>query len=450
MFGLAAIPVMLSVGAAVDYSFANRTKAVLDGIADATSLSAVGQSALAISAKTEQKDAVKFFKAQAASLKRGSLGTVKVKVTDNSSGRTAVVTYTASVPTAFMGIIGYNNIDISGSSTAASAIPTYIDFYLLLDNTPSMGVGATPADVATMVANTPDQCAFACHEMDISPNDYYGLAKKLGVTTRIDVVRSATQQLMDTANVTQTVPNQFRAAIYTFGASAASAGLTKIFPLSSSLSSAKTAAANIDLMTVPYQNYASDTDTDFDTVLPAIDSLIASPGDGYVAVVAAENTIFRVRWRGRRQHRRLFAADQRGQGPADRAELYALPGAAQCVVVHGHESARHQDRRALHHLFGAADQRLVHELDRPVQQRALWPVDQQPDRQEHGELRVAGLLFRGQPDRRDFAGDDRAVPESGDGGAHHALAVGKSGRNAALEQVRAAGCALRHVPACAR
>jgi Flp pilus assembly protein TadG len=280
MFGLAAIPVMLSVGAAVDYSFANRTKAVLDGIADATSLSAVDQSALAKSAKTEQKDAVKFFKAQAASLKRGSLGAVKVKVTDGSSGRTAVVTYTASVPTAFMGIIGYNNIDISGSSTAASAIPTYIDFYLLLDNTPSMGVGATPADVATMVANTPDQCAFACHELDISPNDYYGLAKKLGVTTRIDVVRSATQQLMDTANGTQTVPNQFRAAIYTFGASAASAGLTKIFPLSSSLSSAKTAAANIDLMTVPYQNYASDTDTDFDSVLPAIDSLIASPGDG--------------------------------------------------------------------------------------------------------------------------------------------------------------------------
>ena len=193
MFGLAAIPVMLSVGAAVDYTFANRTKAVLDGIADATSLSAVGQSALAISAKTEQKGAVKFFKAQAASLKRGSLGTVKVKVTDNSSGRTAVVTYTASVPTAFMGIIGYNNIDISGSSTAASAIPSYIDFYLLLDNTPSMGVGATPADVATMVANTPDRCAFACHELDISPNDYYGLAKRLGVTTRIDVVRSATQ-----------------------------------------------------------------------------------------------------------------------------------------------------------------------------------------------------------------------------------------------------------------
>ena len=143
-----------------------------------------------------------------------------------------------------------------------------------------MGVGATPADVATMVANTPDQCAFACHQLDVSPNDYYGLAKKLGVTTRIDVVRSATQQLMETANTMQVVPNQFRTAIYTFGVSAAGAGLTQIFPLSSSLSSAKAAAANIDLMTVPYQNYASDTDTNFDNVLPAINNIIAAPGDG--------------------------------------------------------------------------------------------------------------------------------------------------------------------------
>lgn len=69
-------------------------------------------------------------------------------------------------------------------------------------------------------------------------------------------------------------------AIYTFGLSARNAGLTKIFNLSSSLSSAKTAAANIDLMTVPYQNYASDTDTNFDDVFPDINNEISTPGDG--------------------------------------------------------------------------------------------------------------------------------------------------------------------------
>ena len=45
------------------------------------------------------------------------------------------------------------------------------------------------------------------------------LAKSLGVTTRIDVLRSATQQLMDTAASTQTYSSQFRMALYDFGGS---------------------------------------------------------------------------------------------------------------------------------------------------------------------------------------------------------------------------------------
>ena len=75
-----------------------------------------------------------------------------------------------------------------------------------------------------MVANTPDKCGFACHELNAAPNDYYGLAKKLGVQMRIDVVRQATQKLMDTAADTATVPSQFRAAIYTFGTSCTALG----------------------------------------------------------------------------------------------------------------------------------------------------------------------------------------------------------------------------------
>ena len=68
-------------------------------------------------------------------------------------------------------------------------MPQYIDFYLLLDNSPSMGVGATPTDVSKMVNNTSDKCAFACHDLNDN-NNYYKLAKTLGVTTRIDVLRT--------------------------------------------------------------------------------------------------------------------------------------------------------------------------------------------------------------------------------------------------------------------
>jgi hypothetical protein len=53
-----------------------------------------------------------------------------------------------------------------------------------------------------------------------------------------------------------------------------------ITPLTSSLSTAKTQAANIDLMPVPYQGYQNDQLTDFGTVMPVIDSKISSAGTG--------------------------------------------------------------------------------------------------------------------------------------------------------------------------
>ncbi len=65
-------------------------------------------------------------------------------------------------------------------------------------------------------------------------------------------------------------------AIYDFGASSKTIGLRALFSLSSSLSSAKTAAANIDLMGVYGNNdaYTGDKDTQFSTILPAITKII--------------------------------------------------------------------------------------------------------------------------------------------------------------------------------
>jgi hypothetical protein len=192
---------------------------------------------------------------------------------------TSKVQFSATVPMMFLGVIGKTSVTVTGSSTATTSMPLYIDFYLLMDNSPSMGVGATPADVSKMVNNTSDKCAFACHDLN-NKNNYYKLAKTLGVTTRIDVLRSATEQLMDTAAATQTYSSQFRMAIYDFGASAGSAGLRALFSLSSSLSSAKSAAGNIDLMTVKGQNENNDQDTQFTNIMPAINSVISAPGAG--------------------------------------------------------------------------------------------------------------------------------------------------------------------------
>jgi hypothetical protein len=86
---------------------------------------------------------------------------------------TATVSFTAKVPTYFMGVMGFSNTNISGSSTASYTMPTYINFYLMLDVSGSMSFPSTQAEQARLMAVNPDNlqgspgypqgCQFACH-----------------------------------------------------------------------------------------------------------------------------------------------------------------------------------------------------------------------------------------------------------------------------------------------
>ena len=289
IFTLALVPILSSIGCAVDYTRATQLRSKLQAAIDAASVGSVGKKSPAYIAAGSMSsdgpipagviDATNIFDGNMSGVAGYTLNNMTPVVTKTASVITSTVTFSANVPTMFLGVMGKSTMTVTGSSTSVTSMPLYIDFYLLMDNSPSMGVGATPADVTKMVNNTPDKCAFACHDLNNS-NNYYNLAKSLGVTTRIDVLRTATQQLMDTASATQTYSNQFRMAIYDFGASAGSAGLRALFSLSSSLSNAKTAAGNIDLMTVNGQNQNSDQDTQYTNIFPAMNSAITAPGAG--------------------------------------------------------------------------------------------------------------------------------------------------------------------------
>lgn len=279
-FGLAVVPMVGLLGAAVDYSWVKGQNARLNAVADSAALTAVGVQARTLTAKDAQDRATKTFVANLSDDPSLTVNSYSVDVKDVGIERSVTVKYSATYKTSFMRLYGYGTLEISGVASARGPLAPYIDFYVMLDNTPSMGLGATTADIDTLVANTSDKCAFACHQMDMPGSDYYALAKKLKVQTRIDVVRSATQSLMDTAQSTQIRTSQFRMAIYSFGDKAESAGLKNIFSLSSNLSSAKSAANTLDLMTIPYSNYRGDTQTDFDTAFGKMNGEISTPGDG--------------------------------------------------------------------------------------------------------------------------------------------------------------------------
>ncbi|MGO4716656.1 TadE/TadG family type IV pilus assembly protein [Bradyrhizobium sp. 2TAF24] len=286
LFGIAIIPVLGCVGAAIDYSLYNQRRAKITTALDAAVLMATSKTEASLPADIVKVHATNMLNAQLATY-GVTVDSSNFDIKDNASGRIVTGTASGVMQTNFMQIMGVSSMTVNGSATAQVGLPPYIDFYLLLDNSPSMGVAATQKDIDMMVSATPDQCAFACHNIykssnhsKLDNNTYYNIAKTAGVTMRIDVVRQATQNLMDTATATATLPNQFRMAIYTLGASCSSTSLTTIAPLTSNLVSAKTAANGIDLMTIPWQGYNNDQCTDFDGVFSALNGAIPTSGTG--------------------------------------------------------------------------------------------------------------------------------------------------------------------------
>ena len=155
--GLTSIPMIFAVGAGVDYSTANMVKSKLDAAADAAALSAVDHSAITGTAANAQTTATTVFNSEAATMNNVTLGNVNVTVTDSATGRTAVVSYTATKTNAFMGLFGIPTTTISGQAQSAAGLSVNINFYLLLDNSPSMNIAATSAGIQKMVANTQAQ-----------------------------------------------------------------------------------------------------------------------------------------------------------------------------------------------------------------------------------------------------------------------------------------------------
>lgn len=289
MTALIIVPLLGTVGVSLDVQHALNARNELLNAADAAAIGAIATSSpgvkAAMSSANEGKitiadeDARKLFMAQVPAELQDMVTGVQIDISKVGRDLSANVSFTANVPTTLLQVLRKNQISVSGTSVAKNSLGSYIDFYMLLDNTPSMGVGATYADIDKLERNTGDSCAFACHDLS-NANNYYNLAKKLNVSMRIDLVRQATQQLTYKAADSMVVANQYRMGVYTFGAAATDARLTTISAPNGNMQQVRTYANAIDLMTIPYQNYNKDQLTDFDAALTSMKSIIGTSGSG--------------------------------------------------------------------------------------------------------------------------------------------------------------------------
>lgn len=211
---LCMIPLMLSVGMGIDYTLQKRSQDQLAGIADAAVLVAVTPTMMAETKAQAQTAAQNFWNAQSATVSNvaGVTGTVTVTEPASASGtaitRTATITWTGTSANNFAGLTGLPTSPLKGSSSAVSSRAPVVNFYLMVDTSPSMGIVTTDSVAAMMKAtksyeDSPNGCAFACHQSDPSGDglsqDLYSVARSLGLNLRIDLVNYAVSNLMSTA-----------------------------------------------------------------------------------------------------------------------------------------------------------------------------------------------------------------------------------------------------------
>jgi Flp pilus assembly protein TadG len=289
---------IFALGIGIDYTFARQRQDQINGFADSAVLAAVSPNMMTQTPATAQAVATNMFEAQLRQLSNVgyNTGNISVNVQDTVAAtglnRVATLNYTATSNNLFSGVIGLTTLPMAGNSQSKNGISPNINFYIMLDTSPSMEIAATTAGINTMVSNTSHQggCAFGCHETNPAADnlgnpggeDNYALARALGVTLRIDLVKQATQDFMGYAPQTAAINNtKYQVAVYTIDYS-----FNTLQVLTGNFTTALNSTSNLAAVTV-YDNSCltktncnNDQDSYLDLGLQSANTAMPNPGNG--------------------------------------------------------------------------------------------------------------------------------------------------------------------------
>jgi hypothetical protein len=296
IFAFSIVPLLLIGGMAIDYARDATVRGRLVAVADAAVLAAITPAMMTQSSTVAHDAAVSMFAAQAALINGVNYNAqnLTVTVTDTSGAngisRNVSVAYAASVNNFFGALEHVPQTALNVTSVANISSAPNINFYLMLDSSPSMEIPATTAGITTMVNNT--GCALACHETNFKDGEYtkqytgwgtidsYTYAKNAQITLRIDNVRDAAQSLVTTANTMMTTnQSTYQMAAYTF-----SDGVKNI------LTMAPTTSANIPTMQTAFTAITPPLMSDNGTLASGATYTYPTSSSNYSTVTLAANT----------------------------------------------------------------------------------------------------------------------------------------------------------------
>lgn len=274
LFAVALFPIMLAAGGAIDYAATIRAKQSLDTLADSAALAAAefaaqeyrsgnaGWNAAAISAGQKS-----FAAGTMTSRSDVTIAPPTVSVSMSGQTMSATVAYSAAVKTNVLRIARINTMAVRNSVTTGVTVAKFTDLHIVIDNSQSMGMAASAADENIIQTNLGTTCFLGCHINAWAGADTVASYRAAGATLRIDVIKNAVVQALTNLS-TSTASGTVRVAIYTFNNS-----LTQVYPLSSNLSAAISAANAVDLST-------DSGGTNITYSLNSLNAILPTPGTG--------------------------------------------------------------------------------------------------------------------------------------------------------------------------
>lgn len=243
------------VGLAIDYSRAITATDSLNNSLDAAVIAAIATTTSEIQQGIDHSTAVndgqaigaKAFKANAG--RYGSLSGLTSNITvtppDSHLNITGTGSYSVNFPLSFGGLFHIANWPLAASATSTLKMPQYMNFYVMVDVSASMGAAATTTDETNLANINPDQraeyptgCTLACHFttykacdgtycqgfIDTRPNkDVNAICTISGgnscIMLRLDAIGMAMTNLLSTAQSTADangLSSEFQIGIYPF------------------------------------------------------------------------------------------------------------------------------------------------------------------------------------------------------------------------------------------
>jgi Flp pilus assembly protein TadG len=309
MFALSAPVLVVFVGMGIDYLVGLSDKARWDTAADAAAIGAI-QSAEAYVTNNAYSESgnlltsgaiaageaqgYKLFGANAGSSEAAATVTPTVTVTISGTTFNSTVTYSGSVATHFGGFVAVPTISVSGSAVATATMTTYINYYIAVDVSQSMGIGSTPTDQTNLynlieamgyTEEGEKGCVFGCHvAMDGHPKSNEQVAHEASppITLRIDAAVTAIQDVIAQAKQAAGSSANIDIALYTMQLNPLSTGskLVTVSAPSSNYTALASAAGSIDLGP---NTSAGLGDSDMVDALTQLAAIVPANGNGFSA-----------------------------------------------------------------------------------------------------------------------------------------------------------------------